>query len=52
MSGNNLYMASRATGNLVRLQWNGGAPAGPATTVSGPTINGQDWRAKVTFIGP
>jgi hypothetical protein len=29
-----------------------GAPSGTPTVVSGPTINGQDWRAKVVFVGP
>jgi hypothetical protein len=52
IAGGKLYLVSRASGNLGRMDWANGTPSGTLTTVSGPTINGQDWRAKVTFVGP
>jgi hypothetical protein len=52
ISDGKLYMVDWATGNLQRTDWVNGAPSGAPTVVSGPTINGQDWRAKVVFVGP
>ncbi|HYN97174.1 MAG TPA: malectin domain-containing carbohydrate-binding protein [Pilimelia sp.] len=52
VSEGNLYLASRSTGNLSRLGFTDGVPTGTPTVVSGPGINGQDWRAKVIFVGP
>ncbi len=45
-----LYTSS-SSGNLVRRAWNPatGLPTGSATTVSGPGIDGQDWRARDAF---
>jgi PKD repeat protein len=52
LAGNHLY-TSTSTGNLVRRTWDpvAGLPvSGTATTVSGPAIDGQDWRAQDTFV--
>ena len=50
MVDNQLYTSS-SSGNLVRRAWNPatGLPTGSATTVSGPGIDGQDWRARDAF---
>jgi hypothetical protein len=47
----NLY-TSDTSGNLVRRAWSAsaGLPTGGATTVSGPGIDGQDWRARDAFV--
>ncbi len=47
----NLY-TSDTSGNLVRRAWSSatGLPTGGATTVSGPGIDGQDWRARDAFV--
>jgi PKD repeat protein len=50
--GNSLYVASSADGNLRRYTWNAatGTPtAGSGVVVSGPTVGGQDWRARGAF---
>ncbi|HZN17431.1 MAG TPA: malectin domain-containing carbohydrate-binding protein [Micromonosporaceae bacterium] len=52
VSGDKLYQVSRSTGNLSRQDWVSGAPAGSPVTVSGPGVDGQDWRARAVFIGP
>jgi PKD repeat protein len=47
-----LYTSS-SSGNLVRRVWDpvAGLPVpGTATTVSGPAIDGQDWRAREAFV--
>ena len=46
-----LYVASSADGNLRRYAWNSatGTPTAGATIVSGPTRDGQDWRARGAF---
>jgi PKD repeat protein len=42
--------ADKATGNLHSVSWNNGAPdAGTDQTVSGPGIDGVDWRARGLF---
>ena len=53
-SGDMLYMADRATGNLFRLQLadDGLSVVGGSTVVSGPAIDGADWRARAIFLGP
>jgi hypothetical protein len=51
-SGGSLYMTSRVTGTLSRVNWVNGAPSGSFTTVSGPGIDGVDWRARAVFVGP
>ena len=52
VSGGYLYVTNRGNGTLSRVAWTGTAPSGAATVVSGPAINGIDWRASATFIGP
>ncbi|WP_243715394.1 malectin domain-containing carbohydrate-binding protein [Micromonospora sp. KC207] len=47
-----LYRVSRSTGALAYTAWAGGVPTGAFTTVSGPTLDGVDWRAKAVFVGP
>jgi PKD repeat protein len=50
LSGNALYFASRSTGNLSRITFTGGKAVGAATPVSGPLIDGTDWRSRAMFL--
>jgi hypothetical protein len=52
VSGANLYRVSRTTGALSRMGWVNGAPSGASTVVSGPALDGQDWRGRAVFVGP
>jgi hypothetical protein len=52
VSGGFLYVTHRTAGTLSRMAWTGTAPSGVATVVSGPAVNGVDWRAGATFVGP
>lgn len=52
ISGGNLYTVSRASGDLTKQTFTGGVPGGSAATVSGPGVDGVDWRAKGVFVGP
>ena len=52
VSGGTLYVINRGTGSLVTLGWTGGAPVGTATVVSGPAIDGVNWRARAIFVAP
>ncbi|GAA2708316.1 malectin domain-containing carbohydrate-binding protein [Micromonospora olivasterospora] len=52
LAGGTLYRVSRSTGALASTAWAGGAPTGAFTTVSGPAVDGVDWRAKAVFVGP
>jgi hypothetical protein len=52
VSGANLYMVDRNTGALLRRDWTGTAPAGAFTVVSGPGLDGQDWRGRAVFLAP
>ena len=46
-----LYVATRADGVLRRVTFTGGRPsAGTATAVSGPAIDGNDWRSRALFL--
>ena len=47
-----LWFADRSNGNLSNITWSGGAPSGSPTVVSGPGIDGNDWRARAVFLGP
>jgi hypothetical protein len=47
-----LYMVSPGTGNLIRMDFVDEIPGGTPAVVSGPAIDGQDWRGKVVFVGP
>jgi PKD repeat protein len=51
-SGDFLYYVLRTSGNLSRVGWLNGAPSGVATVVSGPALDGVDWRARAVFLGP
>lgn len=52
LSGNQLYWASRSDGNLRRIAFTNGTPTGTATVVSGPGVDGNDWRTRAMFLGP
>lgn len=52
LSAGELYYADRSDGTLHRLPFAGGAPGGPSTTVSGPALDGTDWRSRAVFLGP
>ncbi|GAA1621906.1 malectin domain-containing carbohydrate-binding protein [Catellatospora bangladeshensis] len=52
LSGSTLYKVNRSTGALATTAWSGGVPSGSYTVVSGPSLDGVDWRAKVVFTGP
>ncbi|MGC4805550.1 malectin domain-containing carbohydrate-binding protein [Micromonospora sp. DT233] len=52
LAGGTLYRVSRSTGALASTAWAGGVPAGAFTTVSGPAVDGVDWRARAVFVGP
>jgi hypothetical protein len=52
LAGGTLYRVSRTTGALASTAWAGGTPTGAFTTVSGPAVDGVDWRAKAVFVGP
>ncbi len=41
-----------AAGNLVRYQDVGGLPGGTGSAVSGPVLDGHNWRAAALFVGP
>lgn len=45
-----LYVADRDSGQLRSVAWARGEFNGPATVVSGPTLDGHDWRARGSFI--
>jgi PKD repeat protein len=50
-SGSNVYYASRADGTLHRVGFtNGALVPGSDTVVSGPSIDGNDWRARGMFL--
>jgi PKD repeat protein len=49
--GDKLYVASSADGNLRRVDFKAGKPvAGTATVVSGPGVDGTDWRSRAVFL--
>jgi hypothetical protein len=50
LAGGNLYVGSSTSGNLAEAPWSSGSLTGPAADVSGPSIDGKDWRAKATFL--
>lgn len=47
-----LYWASAATGELNRTAWSADATSGAATVLSGPAVDGVDWRARAMFAVP
>jgi len=52
LSGNTLYLTNRTTGTLSTRTWNNGVPGTTVTVVSGPLVDGVDWRARAVFVGP
>lgn len=46
----NLYYANTATGALSRIGWDDGLTVGASTVVSGPSIDGVDWRGRALFL--
>ncbi|MEQ4203830.1 PKD domain-containing protein [Actinopolymorpha sp. B9G3] len=49
--GGKLYFASTIDGNLRRVTFSAGKPvAGTATVVSGPGVDGNDWRSRAMFL--
>jgi len=51
VAGGSMYLVPRATGELVRHPLTSGA-LGSGTVVSGPRVDGADWRSPLLFIGP
>ena len=51
LAGRSLYYATRATGELVRVGWDGSTLTGTPTVVSGPSQDGTDWRSSALFLG-
>lgn len=52
VSGNSLYWGSNTDGNLRRIDFVNGVPTGVSTVISGPFIDGKDWRTRAMFLGP
>ncbi len=51
ISGDRLYWSTRSDGDLRRVTFTDGHPnAAPAALVSGPTIDGHDWRTHAMFL--
>ena len=50
-AGDTLYFANSANGTLSTIGWTDGAVSGTPTVVSGPDIDGVDWRTRVLFLG-
>jgi PKD repeat protein len=51
MTGGKLYVASSTDGALRRVDWSNGAPvAGTTVVVSGPQVDGIDWRSRGAFV--
>jgi PKD repeat protein len=51
LSGNTLYYAAASTGNLHSVAFDNGSPdATTDTVVSGPSVDGNDWRARGMFL--
>ncbi|HEY7103552.1 MAG TPA: PKD domain-containing protein [Mycobacteriales bacterium] len=51
-AGGNLYYATRADGNLTKVAFSAGTVSGSPTVVSGPSVDGVEWRARALFFGP
>lgn len=52
LSGDNLYVVAAGDGSLRRWALGRGALSGPSTLVSGPSVDGTDWRANAVFLDP
>lgn len=51
-SGTDLYTVSAADGSLTRRSFTGSVVGSAASVLSGPAIDGIDWRAHAVFLGP
>jgi hypothetical protein len=49
--GGTLYYATKADGNLSKVGFANGALTGGPTVLSGPAVDGIDWRSKALFLG-
>lgn len=52
LDGDLLYTVAASTGALSVRSWNGGLPGAASSAVSGPAIDGIDWRGRALFVGP
>jgi hypothetical protein len=50
LDGDTLYVGDSSNGNLAAVGWDGGQMSGSASAVSGPGIDGYDWRARGLFM--
>lgn len=50
LAGDTLYFASTSSGNLYATAWSDGHPDGALTKVSGPNVDGVDWRNRAMFL--
>ena len=50
LSGSTLYYADSITGSLHSVGFAADAPSGADTVVSGPAVDGRDWRARSLFL--
>ncbi len=46
----NLYFVTASSGELSRIAWNGGTTSGAAEIISGPAIDGVNWRGRALFL--
>jgi PKD repeat protein len=52
VGGGNVYWANPSDGTLHAMSFTSGVPSGTDQVVSGPSIDGFDWRARGLFISP
>ncbi len=52
ISDDSLYFADRGTGTLSRIAFTETGTSGSASVVSGPDVDGHDWRARAVFMAP
>ena len=50
VGGGHLYWTTNGNGNLQRIRFQSGVPAGTIETVSGPNVDGVDWSAQEVFL--
>lgn len=50
LSGNHLYVVAASDGSLHRWTLAGSSLVGSSTLVSGPSVDGTDWRARAVFL--